>query len=319
MRTFLLLVLLSVTAGGAWWWHGRYGAASAQPSPPSEPPPPPPVGPDAAADLRRGVALAARGDDTGAEPALRRAESLSEPGSETHREACRHLADLCDRAGRPRAAATWRISGSSGAGETEAAWGAIAQLNERLLGPSPSPEDVTYYTVVANDNLAKIARAHGTTTEAIQWLNAMGDRTEIRPGQRLKILAGRIRVEVGKTDLVLTVYADDRILKRYPVGLGAGDKTPEGDFEVTQRIPQPPWYPPHAPQGIPYGHPDNVLGDYWLKIEGAPEYQGYGIHGTTQPETIGQRVSNGCVRMRNEDVREVFAFCPLHTPVRLRP
>ena len=42
---------------------------------------------------------------------------------------------------------------------------------------------------------------------------------------------------------------------------------------------------------------------------------GYGIHGTDHPETIGQSVSHGCVRMRNEDIERLYPMVGIGTPV----
>jgi len=42
---------------------------------------------------------------------------------------------------------------------------------------------------------------------------------------------------------------------------------------------------------------------------------GYGIHGTDQPESIGQSVSHGCVRMRNEDIERLYPMVAVGTPV----
>src|SRR5438552_2242707 len=42
---------------------------------------------------------------------------------------------------------------------------------------------------------------------------------------------------------------------------------------------------------------------------------GYGIHGTDHPETIGQSVSHGCVRMRNEDIERLYPMVSIGTPV----
>ena len=44
----------------------------------------------------------------------------------------------------------------------------------------------------------------------------------------------------------------------------------------------------------------------------------YGIHGTTEPDTVGQAISQGCVRMRNPDVEELFDLVPLETAVEIR-
>ncbi len=53
-----------------------------------------------------------------------------------------------------------------------------------------------------------------------------------------------------------------------------------------------------------------VLGTRRLKMG-----DGYAIHGTNRPETIGQSVSHGCVRMRNEDIERLYPMVPVGTPV----
>ncbi|MDQ3674665.1 MAG: L,D-transpeptidase [Gemmatimonadota bacterium] len=54
----------------------------------------------------------------------------------------------------------------------------------------------------------------------------------------------------------------------------------------------------------------NVLGTRRLKMG-----DGYAIHGTNKPETIGRSVSHGCVRMRNEDIERLYPMVPVGTPV----
>ncbi len=53
-----------------------------------------------------------------------------------------------------------------------------------------------------------------------------------------------------------------------------------------------------------------VLGTYRLNMG-----DGYAIHGTNQPNTIGRAVSHGCVRMRNEDIAKLYPMVPVGTPV----
>jgi len=53
-----------------------------------------------------------------------------------------------------------------------------------------------------------------------------------------------------------------------------------------------------------------VLGTRRLKLG-----DGYGLHGTNQPETIGRAVSHGCVRLRNEDIEKLYEMVPVGTPV----
>jgi lipoprotein-anchoring transpeptidase ErfK/SrfK len=42
---------------------------------------------------------------------------------------------------------------------------------------------------------------------------------------------------------------------------------------------------------------------------------GYAIHGTNQPDSIGRAVSHGCVRLRNEDIAKLYAMVEVGTPV----
>jgi lipoprotein-anchoring transpeptidase ErfK/SrfK len=46
-----------------------------------------------------------------------------------------------------------------------------------------------------------------------------------------------------------------------------------------------------------------------------PDLKGFGIHGTSQRDSIGGETSNGCIRMLNEDVEEVFLLIPRGTEV----
>jgi hypothetical protein len=53
-----------------------------------------------------------------------------------------------------------------------------------------------------------------------------------------------------------------------------------------------------------------VLGSHRLNIG-----DGYALHGTNKPETIGRSVSHGCVRLRNEDIAKLYEMVPIGTPV----
>jgi hypothetical protein len=53
-----------------------------------------------------------------------------------------------------------------------------------------------------------------------------------------------------------------------------------------------------------------VLGTHRLEMG-----DGYGIHGTDQPESIGRSVSHGCVRLRNEDIAKLYEMVEVGTPV----
>lgn len=176
------------------------------------------------------------------------------------------------------------------------------------LSPRPMPEK-TDYTVQSGDTLGGLARRFNTTVELIQRSNNLRGSL-IRVGDRMRILQGEFSIEVSKSGNDLVLYLNDRFFKRYPVGTGAYERTPAGTFKITERIPEPTWWSPEG-RVIPYGHEDNVLGTHWLSID----LPGYGIHGTWEPETIGHQASAGCVRLLNEDIKELYTLVPVGTKV----
>lgn len=72
--------------------------------------------------------------------------------------------------------------------------------------------------------------------------------------------------------------------------------------------------PGHAP--VPYGDPGNPLGTRWIAWDGR---QGFGFHGTWSPETVGTAASDGCIRLRNEDVERLFEILPQGAEIDVRP
>lgn len=194
---------------------------------------------------------------------------------------------------------------------------AMHRAAEELLGrvnialvfsPRAMPEKEEY-VVRPGDSLGKLAGRFGTTIDLLRKGNGISG-TVIRIGDRLRILQGvfRVDVDVTRNELVLTL--NDRFFKRYPVGTGKYQKTPVGTSVITDRIAQPTWWRPDG-RAVPYGDPDNVLGTHWLSLD----IRGYGIHGTWEPQTIGQHESAGCVRLLNTDIEELYTLLPVGTEV----
>ncbi len=208
-----------------------------------------------------------------------------------------------------RAAANGILAGSRHQPARERAMTILSDINtEILLSPRAMPEK-TEYTVQPGDSLAKLAKKFGTTVELIrQGNNVRGSL--IRTGDRMRIFQGNFSIKVDKSDNVLDVYLNDVFFKRYPVGTGEYNRTPVGDFKITDRIQKPTWWRPDG-KAIPYGTPENELGTHWLSLD----VRGYGIHGTWEPDTIGKQVSAGCVRLLNENIEELYNIIPLGTPV----
>jgi len=188
-----------------------------------------------------------------------------------------------------------------------------------LLTDIPFPGKKINYVCKSTDYLQNIASAHNTSIDLIQISNHMKSAdSSIWEGRVFRIYKGDWRVRISKKTLMLYLYDGDKLFKIYHVGIGRENRTPEGVFVVKSKVKEPTWY---APSGkvVPYSGAQNVIGSRWLSL--APEggtdkgLLGYGIHGTADPDSIGKTVSNGCVRMRNAEVEELFMIIPRLTPV----
>lgn len=108
------------------------------------------------------------------------------------------------------------------------------------------------------------------------------------------------RIVVSIPDRKLALIEDGRVLKVYAIAVGAkASPSPTGEYRIVHRIPRPTYY---APGKVIAPGPANPLGTRWLGLS----LQGFGIHGTNEPRSIGRNSSHGCIRMRNRDVEELF-------------
>jgi lipoprotein-anchoring transpeptidase ErfK/SrfK len=97
---------------------------------------------------------------------------------------------------------------------------------------------------------------------------------------------------------------------RYPVGVGRAGKQWAGTSYIDGKYIRPDWAPPEAvradhpnlPPVIRGGSPRNPMGVAAMSLAGGE----YAIHGTNQPGSIGHFVSYGCIRMYNEDIRDLY-------------
>jgi len=176
-------------------------------------------------------------------------------------------------------------------------------------------ENTTTYQVVRGDSLDRIGAKFRTTPEIIMELNGL--RTNmLQTGQVLKVLKADLNILVDVPKLKLYLRSGDKVIKTYTVGVGKDETpTPVGDFKTTDKLPNPVWYsttPSGAKMAIPPGDPRNELGTRWIGFKPA-----YGIHGTIDPDSIGKAMSNGCVRMHNEDVEELYNLVVTGVPVKI--
>lgn len=132
----------------------------------------------------------------------------------------------------------------------------------------------------------------------------------------LRIPTDRANVIVDLDSRVLLYRHGDEVVQVWDVGIGKEDHdTPIGEFTIGIKQEKP----AHTTKGLPYGHPENQLGSRWLALERAGKNTSYGIHGTSDPNGVGGRVSLGCIRMRNSEVEELFELLPRGAKVLIQP
>ncbi|MEX2606194.1 MAG: L,D-transpeptidase family protein [Kiritimatiellia bacterium] len=187
----------------------------------------------------------------------------------------------------------------------------LGDLHTRLVFSAAEMPGKTLHVVRGGDTLGELARTYSTTTDLIAEANGIRNNM-IRAGAALKILNGEFSAVVSKSRNDLELRLNDRFFKRYRVGTGTDSSTPAGDYVITLRMRHPVWYRTDG-RSFPYGHPENLLGTHYLKLN----TPGIGLHGTWEPESVGSQSSAGCVRLENEMIEELYKLLPEGTSVRI--
>jgi lipoprotein-anchoring transpeptidase ErfK/SrfK len=118
---------------------------------------------------------------------------------------------------------------------------------------------------------------------------------------------GTVIIDTKNTFLYFVL--NDTQAMRYGIGVGREGFTWSGEQTVARKTEWPDWRPPvemvvrqpYLPRFMA-GGPGNPLGARAMYL-GDTEYR---IHGTNKPDTIGKRVSSGCIRLTNEDVVDLY-------------
>jgi len=130
---------------------------------------------------------------------------------------------------------------------------------------------------------------------------------------------GTIYINTAERRLYL-VLANGQAL-RYGIGVGRDGFRWSGTHRITAKKEWPSWTPPAQ---MLRGRPDlprHMAGGLDNPLGARAMYLGstlYRIHGSNEPETIGQAVSSGCFRMTNEDVTDLYSRVRVGTPVIVR-
>lgn len=147
--------------------------------------------------------------------------------------------------------------------------------------------------------------------------------------ESMAILSGtRSFVMVDRDRHTLTLYRrrpwSSKFFVKFRRSIAVGDvahKTPAGMYIVHSKSLDPWWQAPDSPwvpewmrgQKYPPGDINNPLTGAFIKL-----WNGIGIHGTRNIESLGTDASHGCIRMSTEDVLELYPKVPVGCPVYIR-
>jgi len=200
-----------------------------------------------------------------------------------------------------------------------AAGAALRDINLQQFLRRDDDKRFATHLVRSGDNLQAIAERYGSTVDLIMEVNGIPEPSKLRVNQNLVIPRTDFHIVVNKSMFTLTLFDGDRIFGVYPVGLGKNGCTPVGSFEIKEKIKDPTWWSPNGP--VPPGDPGNELGTRWMGMRALDPGigEGYGIHATIRPETIGTEASNGCPRMYEKDAQELFRLVRVGTRVDVVP
>lgn len=301
MRAFIVILLLAAIGGGIWWWlHRGPAAGSAADDPFNTTPVATPAAPLPAAAKRamdEGEALWSQaGGDPASAPTAPRMAALFSQALE----------------------AMYDLPGGHDA-EQKLVDERLTPLGRSLFfAKTRYPDDASgligAHLVSSGENPDAIARAYGMSREFLNRLRGKDvNDAGLRAGETLKVVKakdkGGYQIHVDLSDYTLDLAIGGVFAKRYIIAHGAVDSpTPTGRTALTDRVWHPQWTHPKTKQVMAYGDPENILGPIWLpfdaKLLGA---SGIGIHGYTGADGKMQaQVSNGCIRMQNQDAEELF-------------
>ncbi|MEH0885535.1 L,D-transpeptidase family protein [Enterobacter sp. UNJFSC 003] len=206
----------------------------------------------------------------------------------------------------------------------------LPPAGSRLIGQNQT------YTIQEGDNkLQAIARRFNTAAQLILETNNTIAPVNPAPGTVITIPSQMLLPDTLREGIVVNLAElrlyyfppGENIVQVFPLGIGQlGLETPVSTTRVSQKIPNPTWTPTAGirarslaqgiklPPVVPAG-PNNPLGRFALRLGiGNGEYL---IHGTSAPDSVGLRVSSGCMRMNAPDIKALFEQVRVGTRVQI--
>ncbi|QGJ69611.1 Hypothetical protein PBC10988_12930 [Planctomycetales bacterium 10988] len=155
------------------------------------------------------------------------------------------------------------------------------------------------YQVQPADSLEQIAQRYQVSWQILAKINGIADPNQLRPGDQLKVLPGPFDAYLDLSNYRLSLKLGDLYAGQFQVGFGRDQQLQAGTRVVQLKMLQPTYYGASGILGP--DHPENPLAGYWIDL-GAH----LGLHATQDETLIGEHRGQGCVRLKSQEMRDLF-------------
>jgi LysM repeat protein len=169
------------------------------------------------------------------------------------------------------------------------------------------------YKVKPGDLLSRIGRQFKVPYEILMEINNISRPEALQAGTTIKVIKGPFHARVYRSAFTMDLYLQNTFVRSFPVGLGKpGMETPTGLWAVKEggKMIQPRWTDPISGKTYEPEDPDYPLGSRWIGLDGlkgdATGRTGFAIHGTKKLGEISTASSQGCIRLRDDNVILVY-------------
>ena len=170
-----------------------------------------------------------------------------------------------------------------------------------------------FYKVKPGDVFSIIGKEYKVPYEILMKINGITNPRSLQVGQTLKVVHGPFHAIVYRSAFLMDVYLQNTYVCSYKIGIGKeGKETPIGRWRVKPggKLIKPTWTDPETNTTYTSDDPNYPLGSGYIALEGIEDktkgISGIAIHGTKDEATISTRSSQGCIRLFNGDLIELF-------------
>ena len=165
------------------------------------------------------------------------------------------------------------------------------------------------YVVAPGETLEQVAKRYKLPSEILARINAIDTTSQLRSGEKLKVIPGPFRAEVDLAKNELTIFLGDLYAGRYPVAFGDEPSPQAGVFQVIDKQKNRNYYGNGVQ--IQATDPRNPFGGYWIDLG-----QELCIHGSSNSGPTDSKL--GCISLSPMDANDVFGMLSRGSQVTIR-